>query len=106
MAKDSKPAADAADTAPKASRKIDRSPGADRLRAFEDAHFGKDAVRIDGKIERGSGSPFAAMSDEDRARYEKLERLVAAEQAASDAHMAAAAADTALDAAQQDAADA
>jgi hypothetical protein len=74
-----------------------------RIRAFEDEHFGKDAVRIDGKIERGSGSPFASMSDEDRKKYEALERLVVAEQKLADAHAALIASDAAHEAAEAEA---
>ena len=42
--------------------------------------LGKDAVRIDGKIERGVGSPYANLTDEQRRQYEALERLAMAEQ--------------------------
>lgn len=63
-------------------------PAAERVRAFEDEHLGKDAVRIGGRIERGSGSPFAAMSDEKKRQYAALEKLVAAEQKLADAHAA------------------
>lgn len=50
-----------------------------RLQAFEDEHLGKDAVRINGQIERGIGSPFAKLSDAHRAQHVALEKLVAAE---------------------------
>lgn len=63
---------------------------ADRMRAFEDEVFGKDAVRIEGKIERGVGSPYAGMTDERKAQYAALEALVAAEQKLADATGAAA----------------
>lgn len=63
-------------------------PAADRVRAFEDEHLGKEAVRIGGRIERGYGSPFAAMSDEKKRQYAALEKLVAAEQKLADAHAA------------------
>jgi hypothetical protein len=76
---------------------------ADRLRAFEDEHFGKDAVRIDGQIERGVGSPFASMTDEDRAKYGALERLVVAEQKLADAHAALVQADADHEAAETEA---
>jgi hypothetical protein len=56
-----------------------------RLRAFEDERFGEDAVRIGGHIERGSGSPYAAMSEPDKLHYTALERLVVAEQKFNDA---------------------
>jgi hypothetical protein len=61
-----------------------------RLRAFEDEVFGKRAVRINGQIERGVGSPYADMSDERKAQYAALEALVAAEQRLNDATGAAA----------------
>jgi hypothetical protein len=67
---------------------------AERLRAFEDEHIGKDAVRIDGKIERGSGSPFQKLSDELKRQYAALERLIAAEQKVADARAALAAAES------------
>jgi hypothetical protein len=63
------------------------SPAA-RLRAFEDEVFGEDCVRINGRIERGSGSPFAAMSPERKAEYAALEKLVEAEQRVDDANAA------------------
>lgn len=63
-------------------------PAAERLRAFEDEHLGKGAVRIGGKIERGFGSPFAALSDEKKRQYAALEKLAGAEQKLADAHTA------------------
>lgn len=63
-------------------------PASDRVRAFEDEHVGKDAVRIGGRIERGSGSPFAALSPEKKRQYAALEKLVVAEQKLADAHAA------------------
>lgn len=71
-----------------------------RLRAFEDERFGPDAVRIGGKIERGSGSPFSEMSDEDRRQYEAIERLIVAEQKLADAHAALIQADAEHEAAE------
>jgi len=65
-----------------------RTDAAGRLRAFEDDVFGKRAVRFEGKIERGVGSPYAAMTDERKAQYAALEDLVAAEQELSDATVA------------------
>lgn len=70
---------------------------ASRLRAFEDDRFGEDAVRINDKIERGYGSPFAAMSDADKLHYTALERLVVAEQKVTDANAALMAAQMAYD---------
>lgn len=51
-----------------------------RLRDFEDKNVGVDAVRVEGKIERGIGSKFSLMSEEQRAEHAALERLVEAEQ--------------------------
>ncbi|MGY4614777.1 hypothetical protein ACVWZ4_000004 [Bradyrhizobium sp. USDA 4472] len=51
-----------------------------RLRAFEDEKFGPDAVRFEGKVERGIGSKFQNMSDAEKAEHAALERLVAAEE--------------------------
>jgi hypothetical protein len=59
-----------------------------RLRAFEDEHFGEDCVRINDKIERGVGSPYAAMSDEQKAHYVALERLIEAERKGNEANEA------------------
>jgi hypothetical protein len=64
-----------------------------RLRAFEDEVFGKDAVRIDGVIERGVGSPYAKMTDERKAQYAALEAVIAAEQKLNDATAAVGAAE-------------
>lgn len=61
-------------------------PAAERLRTFEDDHLGKEAVRINGCIERGYGSPFAALSPEKKRQYGALEKLVEAEQKLADAH--------------------
>lgn len=76
---------------------------ADRLKAFEDAEFGPDAVRIRGKVERGYGSPFADMSPEKKRQYAAIEKLVETEQKLADAHAALIAADVAHDAALADA---
>lgn len=65
---------------------------AERLRAFEDAEFGADAVRVGGHIERGSGSKFSFMTPAKKREYATLERLVEAEAAlsiAASAHSAA-----------------
>jgi|SRR6185312_1377260 len=58
---------------------------ATKLRAFEDVVFGKDVLRISGSVERGVGSPYAKMTDHQKAHYAALERLVAAEKAVADA---------------------
>lgn len=73
------------------------APGIDRLRAFEDKHFGKDAVRINGRIERGSGSPYATAKPEVRRQYEMLEALIEADQRVADARAALAVAEEAHD---------
>jgi hypothetical protein len=56
----------------------------DRLRAFEDEHFGKGAVRINGRIERGSGSPYQNADPKIRKTHAALEQLIAAEQKLAD----------------------
>lgn len=71
-----------------------------KLRAFEDDVFGKDAPRIDGAVERGVGSPYARMTDHQKAHYAALEKLVAAEKAHADAEAALAAAEAAHDVAE------
>lgn len=76
-------------------------PAAARLRAFEDEHFGEDAVRIDGKVERGSGSPYQRMGEDERRQYQALERLVAAEMKRDAARAAAAAAEAEYDEAER-----
>lgn len=43
------------------------------LRAFEDEKLGPDTPRYDGKVERGHGSHYRRMSDEDRAKHAELE---------------------------------
>ncbi len=64
------------------------SPASDRLREFEDREFGKDAVRMNGRIERGYGSRFRDMAEANPAKgavYAALERLVETELAVADA---------------------
>jgi hypothetical protein len=58
------------------------------LRAFEDAHLGKDAPRPDGGIERGYGSRFAKMEPAKKSEHAALERLVKAEQGMTEAKAA------------------
>jgi hypothetical protein len=60
----------------------------EQLRAFEDQHFGEDPPRINGDIERGHGSRYAAMTPEHRAHLDALVALVAAEKELSDASLA------------------
>lgn len=64
---------------PQPDKGDERIPAAARLRAFEDEHFGEDAVRIDGKVERGSGSPYQAMSEPRKRHYQALEKAMEAE---------------------------
>jgi len=63
-------------------------PAADRLRAFEDEYLGKDCVRISGRVERGSGSPYQRLSHELRRQHAALEHLIESEQRLADAHSA------------------
>jgi hypothetical protein len=73
----------------------------DKLRAFEDKHFGKDVPRINGEIERGVGSPYANMNPHQKAHYASLEHLVKAEKAAADASAALADAEQKHDASKK-----
>jgi hypothetical protein len=57
----------------------------ERLRAFEDEHFGEDAPRFAGQVERGHGSKHALMSPEGKAHHLALELAVTAEKALADA---------------------
>lgn len=74
----------------------------DRLRAFEDEHFGKDAVRINGRVERGSGSRYQALPEPKRRHYQALEKLVEADEKLVAAHAALMTADAAHEAAMED----
>lgn len=77
-----------------------------KLRAFEDDVFGEKVGRINGDIERGIGSPYAAMTPHQQAHYAALEKLVAAEKGMADASATLAAAEAAHAAAAKTAADA
>lgn len=79
---------------------------ADRLRAFEDKHFGKDAVRINGRIERGSGSPYQMAHPLVREQHARIEKLIEAEEKLAVAHAALIQADTEHEMAKQAVADA
>jgi len=71
------------------TRALEPGPAAkDRVRSFEDETFGKDAVRINGELEQGIGSPFAKMDAGQKAKYAALQALVGAEQRLSDARAA------------------
>ena len=59
-----------------------------KLRGFEDAHFGRDATRINGEVERGIGSRFGSMSPTKAAEYAALEALVKAEDDIADSSAA------------------
>lgn len=74
-------------------------PAAERLRAFEDELFGKEAVRINGQVERGSGSRFQLMTPGQRRHYEALEALRPAEVRLAEASAELIAAETAHEAA-------
>lgn len=63
-------------------------PAAERLRAFEDQHLGKDVVRLHGHVEKGFGSKFKNMPERHHRHYAALEKLVHAEQHLADAHSA------------------
>jgi hypothetical protein len=70
-----------------------------RLRAFEDQVFGPDAVRINGQVERGSGSRFQQLTAPQRRHYEALEALRPAELRLAEAAAELTAAETAHEAA-------
>src|SRR6266496_2513957 len=53
-------------TAPVAVPEPEPDTAKAKLRAFEDEHLGKDAVRIGGEIEKGHGSPYAGMRPDRR----------------------------------------
>lgn len=74
-----------------------RVPAAQRMRAFEDAELGMDAVRINGEIERGSGSLYGRLSKEKRDEWDGLNALAAAEVSLAIAEQATAAAQADVD---------
>lgn len=78
----------------------DEITAAARLRTFEDEMFGRQVVRINGRIERGSGSPYSRMNPEQRALYAAYENLVDADQKLTDAHAALIAAQFGYDVAE------
>jgi len=57
----------------------------ERLRAFENEHFGEDAPRFAGQVERGHGSKHALMPPEGKAHHLALELAVTAEKTLADA---------------------
>lgn len=63
-------------------------PSRERLRNYEDYLFGKDAVRINGVVERGYGSKFKEMTAPQARHYAALEKAIIAEQKLADAHSA------------------
>lgn len=69
---------------------------AERLRFFEDETLGHDAVRINGRVERGSGSWFQTkLTPEQRAHHAALEKLIETEQRVAAAKAALAQAEVA-----------
>lgn len=72
---------------------------AQRLRAFEDEHLREDVERVNGHIERGSGSRFSSLTPDERAHHAAIENLVKAEEKHSSATAAMSAADAELAAA-------
>lgn len=86
--------ADPVAAAPKVIDPPREIPAADRVRAFEDEHFGKDAVRVNGQVERGSGSIYQQMSTERKREYAALENLVDAERKLGEAEAAVVLAET------------
>lgn len=80
---------------------------AKKLRAFEDKHLGRKAVRNkEGVVEKGYGSPFKAMTPEQHAEHAALEKLVEAEAKVDAANAELSAAKVAHEAAKQAAVDA
>ncbi len=72
-----------------------------KLRAFEDKHLGRKAMRNkDGVVEKGFGSPFKAMSPELLAEHAALEKLVEAEAKVDEANIELSAAKVAHDSAK------
>lgn len=70
-----------------------------RLRAFEDATLGEDHLRHKDAPEKGIGSAFSRMTDQQRAHHAALENLITVEKEHQAAHAAAEAATTKLEAA-------
>lgn len=68
-----------------ADEAAEKLSSAELLRAFEDDKLGADAVRINGQIERGHGSKFRDLTEQDQAHHAALEKLVDAEQKLVDA---------------------
>lgn len=56
-----------------------RTPATKMLADLELDLFGPDPVLVRGKVERGSGSQYQALSPEDRAHFDAVEKLVEAE---------------------------
>jgi len=77
----------------------------DQMRAFEDEHIGKDAVRNkQGHVERGFGSKFKTLDMDEawHAKYAVLEKMVEAEDKVNAANVALSAAKSAYDAALEE----
>jgi hypothetical protein len=75
--------------------------GTAKLRAFEDKHLGRKAMRNkEGHVEKGYGSPFKAMTPEQHAEHASLEKLVEAEAEVDAANVKLSAAKSAVEAAK------
>jgi hypothetical protein len=72
---------------------VENTPASQTLADLELELFGPNPVRLHGRIERGSGSPYQALLPEQRAHYDAVEKLVEAEDALvkAEEHAAAAA---------------
>lgn len=80
---------------------VEKVDAAARLRAFEDKHFGTQAVRINDRIERGMGSPYQMAAPEVRKQHKAIENLIEAEAKLAAAHSALIAADAEYEAAEK-----
>jgi len=50
--------------------------GREHLRELENATFGSRATRINGRIERGSGSAYSRLDGKTRAKFDAVDRLI------------------------------
>jgi hypothetical protein len=64
---------------------VDPNAPHERLLAFEADKVGEDAPRYQGQIEKGHGSLFSRLPDEDKAHHAALVALVAAEESVAEA---------------------
>jgi hypothetical protein len=86
--------------ASKSKAPVEGTSAAEHLAKLEERLFGKNAPRVNGKIERGHGSLFRQLSAEDMAAYCALEKLVVAEDGLSAAQGQLSAAQAAVTAAE------